>query len=82
MKTITQGDFWELLSAKEQKNFTGIVDWGNGLQLYYQNGKAHRIDGPAYIGPNGQVSYWIDGERVSKEAQELYYSLMKLKGLV
>jgi len=49
---------------------------------YYQNGKAHRIDGPAVIWSDGHIGYWINGERVSKKAQELYHSLMKLKGLL
>jgi len=54
----------------------------DGVELYYQNGKAHRIDGPAVIHPDGYVQYWINGEQISKEAQELYYVLYKLKGLL
>ena len=81
MKEITY-EQWNKLSYEEANNFSGIVRWREGTQSYYQNGLYHRIDGPTYIGSNGQVSYWIDGERVSKEAQELYYFLMKLKGLI
>jgi len=96
---------WDKLSHEEQKTFTGIVFWATGSQSYYQNGKYHRENGPAYIGysgfveylqdgklhridgpariwPKNIVQYWIHGKEVTKEAQELYYSLMKLKGLI
>ena len=58
------------------------VEYSDGYVGYWINGKLHRIDGPAVIHSNGHIGYWINGERVSKEAQELYHSLMKLKGLI
>jgi len=81
MKEITEEEFMDL-TLEENFNFTGIVNWNDGAQIYYQNGKRHRMDGPAAVWSDGQVSYWINGKRVSREAQELYHSLMKLKGLV
>lgn len=95
---------WDKLSHEEQKTFTGIVFWATGSQSYYQNGKYHRENGPAYIGysgfveylqdgklhridgpafeyPDGYIEYWIYGIRTTKEGQELYHSLMKLKRL-
>jgi len=79
---IIKGNEFDKLSLKKQNNFTGIVIWGSGSQYYYQNGKLHRIDGPAYVSCSGYVQYWINGIQTSKEAQELYYNLHKLKGLI
>ena len=38
-------------------NEYGIIKW-------YQNGKLHRLDGPAIEYTNGDVEYWINGEQV------------------
>jgi len=104
MKEVTYEQYCKL-SYEKRKKFTGIVKWfdcsqsflqngklhridgpaaidKNGTQQYRINGKLHRIDGPAFIWPDGDVEYWINDEQVSKEAQELYYFLLKLKGLV
>jgi len=78
MKEITNNEFWDL-TDEERKKFTGIVNYGS--QSYYQNGKLHRIDGPAFEYPDGYIEYWIYGIRTTKEGQELYHSLMKLKRL-
>jgi len=56
------------------------VIWNSGTKFYYQNGKLHRIDGPARIWPDG-VEYYINGVETTKEGQELYHSLIKLKSL-
>jgi len=81
MKEITEEE-WDKLPEEEKNNFTGSVKWKHGSQFYYQNGQLHRIDGPAYIKSNDYKEYWINGKQVSKEGQELYYFLMKFKGLV
>jgi len=81
MKKITGVD-WLEFSFKEQKNFTGIVKWHSGRKEFFTNGLFHRIDGPAVIRADRFVEYWINGKLVSREAQELYYSLLKLKGLL
>jgi hypothetical protein len=35
----------------------------NGREEYYQNGKRHRIDGPAVIYSDGRTEYWINDKR-------------------
>jgi len=70
------------LSIKEQNNFTGVVVYPQGTLFYLVKNKRHRVDGPAVVYTDGSVEYWIDHKKVSKEAQELYHSLMKLKGLI
>jgi len=81
MKTITKQQYWDL-PLIEMKNFTGIIKWDVNSQTYYQNSLYHRIDGPAVEHSDGQASYWINGIKTTKEGQELYYSLLKLKGLL
>jgi len=93
MKEITDKEFYKL-STREQNSFTGIInrtfsktrceDLNNPfvIQNHLHNGISHRIDGPAIIWSHGKLEYYINGERVSKEAQELYHSLMKLKNLI
>jgi hypothetical protein len=34
----------------------------NGRQEWRQNGKLHRLDGPAVIYPNGRQEWWMDGD--------------------
>jgi len=43
------------------------VDRFDGYKEYFQNGKLHRLDGPARIWPDGTEQYWIDGVQYSKE---------------
>ena len=43
-------------------NFTGIVEWSNGLKEWYVNGIQHRLDGPAYISAFGTKWWYVDGK--------------------
>jgi len=81
MREIRVYEFYEL-SDYERHNFTGITKNDIGSLRYYENGRLHRTDGPAIVYPDDYVEYWINGIQTSKEAQEFYYSLMKLKGLI
>jgi hypothetical protein len=54
----------------------------DGTQVYFEHNKHHRIGGPAYIGRDGNKSYWIDGKQVTELEHDLLYSIMKLKGLL
>lgn len=38
--------------AQLPKNFTGIVEYPNNIEVWYKNGSIHRKDGPAYINKN------------------------------
>jgi hypothetical protein len=49
-------------------------------KLYYQDGKLHREDGPAYEGPDGNYVYWVQGKlhreggpAVCRDGIEEYY---------
>jgi len=75
---------WKL---RNDEPYEGIVEcFVFGSQEYttkYVKGdNLHRIDGPALILWNGKEKYFIEGIETTKEAQELYHSLMKLKGLL
>jgi len=61
----------------------GIIVFGErGWKEYRKNHNTHRIDGPAIIDErHGQLYYFINGEEVTKEEQELLHLLYKLKGL-
>jgi hypothetical protein len=38
----------------------------NGDKFYCQDGKLHRLDGPAFIRSNGEKRYWIEGEEYTE----------------
>ena len=61
------------------------VEFVNGDKTWWLNGKRHRVDGPAveYIESEYKITeYWINGEEVTKEAQEVLYAMYKLKGML
>jgi hypothetical protein len=38
------------------------TDFGNGVQVWYLNGKRHREDGPAWIGQDGYQEWWMNDQ--------------------
>jgi hypothetical protein len=58
VEQMTMGieDRWIIHAA----NNVRIEIMRDGQQLWYQNGKRHREDGPASIWPSGRVEYWMD----------------------
>jgi hypothetical protein len=44
------------------------VKTSEGYEIWFCNGRLHRSDGPAYIGPGGIKEYWLGGERISESA--------------
>ncbi len=67
MKIVTIEGF-----MAEVDDFTGICQWEDGTQFWYKNGKMHRTDGPAAECANGYVGYYINDEKTSKQAVELF----------
>jgi len=83
MKRMNELEFCDQLSDKEQRNYTGIIDFNEGSTIYYKNGYVHREDGPAWYFTRTEFKeYWIYGIKTTKEGMELYSSLLKLKGLL
>lgn len=39
----------------------GRVEYQDGTQIWYLNGKRHREDGPAYLKTDGSRAWYIDG---------------------
>ena len=39
----------------------------NGDREWYQNGKLHRVDGPAVEYANGHKEWWINGVQLTQE---------------
>ena len=81
MKEISKDSFYEL-SEEDANKFTGIVRYSNTEVVYFENGKWHRIDGPAHVMTDDVCSYWIHDVKTTKEGMELYFSLLKLKSLL
>ena len=52
----------------------------NGYEAYYIEDELHRLDGPARIWPDGNVSYFINGENLSKEEFEVHSERLKFLG--
>ena len=42
-----------------------VGNWGNGAKYWYQNGKLHRLDGPAIEYPNG-TKYWYQNGKLHR----------------
>ncbi len=45
-------------------DYTGIIEWSNGDNWWYKNGKFHREDGPAKIWNNGYKSWYLDSRYI------------------
>lgn len=63
-------------------NFTGIVEWDNGIKSWWLNGKRHRLGGPAVIWPDGTKAWYINGNHTFEREHDLYVDTLKLKGLL
>jgi len=53
-------------------NFTGIVEYSDGTKQWLDNGKCHRLGGPAYIDSKGN-KWWIqygESHRIGGPAYE------------
>jgi len=43
----------------------------DGVTTYYENGRVHRLDGPAVVYDDKRESeYWLNGKRVTKEEHD------------
>ena len=69
MKIIKVDNFWQT-----PENFTGIVEYLDGTELWCKEGKYHRIDGPAVEYINGQKEWWIEGLRHRTDGPAVEYS--------
>lgn len=58
-----------------QVNFTGIVEWSNGMKCWYKEGKFHRDNGPAIEWDNGFREWWLEGKLHREDGPAIeYYS--------
>lgn len=39
----------------------------DGSRAWFRNGELHRETGPAYVGADGVVSYWLNGECLEQD---------------
>jgi hypothetical protein len=67
-------------------NFNGIIehsdgDWMNNISAiyYYANSKQHREDGPAAIGGDGGVGFWLNGSNYSENAWNIEVEKLRKK---
>ena len=51
--------------------------YSNGSQLWFQNGKIHRLDGPAVIYADGTQRWYLNGEELSKAEHAKAVALLK-----
>ncbi len=60
-------------NGKRHRTDGPAVEWFDGTRFWYKKGLPHREDGPAIEDFNGYIiEYWINGEKVEKEAMELF----------
>ena len=62
-KQITNKEYYNL--ASKCGNYR-VVNWDE-TEYWYQNGKLHRLDGPAFIYDSEDPGWFIKGEEYSKE---------------
>ena len=63
------------------KNFTGIIEYIDGMKQWWLNGLLHRLNGPAIEYTDGTKYWYINGLEYSEEQHDLLTNIMKLKGL-
>ena len=76
------GDKEWYLNGKLHREDGPAFERANGDKEWWLNDKRHRLDGPAIECINGDKLYFIYGEEVTKEAQEILYAFYKLKGML
>jgi len=55
---------WYQFGKKHRDNDLPAVEDTNGIREWWVNGKRHRICNPAVIYPNGNIEWWLDGNRL------------------
>jgi hypothetical protein len=73
LKTIRIRDFTEDIPS----DFTGIIEYPSGTEIWLRNGKRHRTDGPAYFGWDNETGYYINGERTTEIGLRIFNKLFK-----
>ncbi len=43
------------------------IEWADGHKYWLQNGRYHRIDGPAVERANGDKKWYINGKKLTQE---------------
>src|ERR1700691_6340007 len=62
------------LGEKIPKNYTGIIEYPNGVIYYYLNGLRHREDGPSCINYDGTIEYHLNGKCHREDGPAIIYS--------
>lgn len=44
-------------------NYTGIVEWNDGVKEWYKDGLLHQENGPAIEWKNEKKEWWVEGKR-------------------
>ena len=61
------------LGEKIPKNYTGIIEYPNGVIYYYLNGLYHREDGPSCINYDGTIEYYLNGKLHREDGPAVIY---------
>ena len=48
-------------SEMASRGYTGIAEWEAGDKGWFNKGEWHREDGPAYVGLDGYLEWWLEG---------------------
>jgi len=72
----------KIIQAASEKdipeNFSGIIEWSNGARSWRQNGKVHRLDGPAIELPNREKRYCINNLKLTEKEFEIFQIMWDL----
>ncbi len=73
VKVYEDGDIFWYNKEEQLHRLNGpAVENSDGYEYkaYWINGNLHNLEGPAVIHPNGEVEYWIESKRYSKDDWE------------
>lgn len=65
-------EFWLLNNGYHREDGPAVV-LHTGTRAWYLNDKRHREDGPAIIWDNGDIEYWVWGQRIMAEDYLLHF---------
>jgi hypothetical protein len=60
---LTWSEWWKFDGSKlHREDDLPAVEYPSGIKHWYKNGKKHRETGPAVVWPDGDRSYFLEGE--------------------
>jgi hypothetical protein len=73
------GKYWFNENSAFHREDGPAVEYIDGDQEWYINGKLHREDGPAVVWANGYKVWYYNGKNIDCKTQEEFEKIIKLR---